>query len=184
MKNIYKDYFRKSKVFLYPLLNIKKGVRFVPSQTYLSWENQFDLSKFKLICLYKVSPGCEHFRAFHKEVLKKNNMYEYYELIDNESHVYVFNISTYKYDLNKFIKGQYSRMSENTKKIISDFFGKKGSIREYVDSYLYPYEYFEIYSEILNIPIEDLKEVGELCDKPDLEKETFKNILVALSLFK
>ena len=55
MKKIYESYFQKSKVFLYPLLNIPKGVRFVPSQTYLTWEDQFDLSRYKLIALYKIN---------------------------------------------------------------------------------------------------------------------------------
>ena len=184
MRKIYSDYFQKSKVFLYPLLNITKGVRFVPSQTYLTWEDQFDLSKYKLIALYKIDPNCTDYKTFHKKILKANPFYEYYERVDKESHIYVFNLLTYKKDLNKFIKGKYSKLSKETKKIISNFFGKKGSISEYVDSYLYPNEYFEIYSDILNINVEDLEEVGELCDKPDLEKETFKNILVAMSLFK
>ena len=75
-------------------------------------------------------------------------------------------------------------MTKKTKKIITKFFGASGTISEYIESYLYPEKYFEIYSDILNVPVEDLKNVGELCDKPDLERETFKNILVALSLFK
>ena len=70
---IYSDYFQKSKVFLYPLLNIKKGVRFVPSMTYLTWEDQFDLSKYKLITLYKINPSCQDYKTFHKEILKAND---------------------------------------------------------------------------------------------------------------
>jgi|TARA_R100000479_G_scaffold170127_1_gene112515 hypothetical protein len=184
MKKIYESYFQKSKVFLYPLLNIPKGVRFVPSQTYLTWEDQFDLSRYKLIALYKINPDCKDFEPFHKETLKANPLYEYYEKIDKESHIYVFSIANYKNDINKFIKGQYSKMTKKTKKIITKFFGKSGTISEYIESYLYPEKYFEIYSDILNVPVEDLENVGELCDKPDLERETFKNILVALSLFK
>ena len=63
MKKIYESYFQKSKVFLYPLLNIPKGVRFVPSQTYLTWEDQFDLSRYKLIALYKINPDCKDFET-------------------------------------------------------------------------------------------------------------------------
>ena len=64
------------------------------------------------------------------------------------------------------------------------FFGKKGTISEYVESYLYPKNYFIIYSEILKIPLKDIKEVGELCDKPDLKKENLEKELVSVKLFK
>ena len=51
MKKIYTDYFQKSKVFLYPLVGIKKGIRFVPTETYTDWD-QIN-SKYKLFCLYE-----------------------------------------------------------------------------------------------------------------------------------
>ena len=37
---------------------------------------------------------------------------------------------------------------------------------------------------MLNIDIKILKEVTELCDKPDLQKETFIKELVEIKLFK
>ena len=64
------------------------------------------------------------------------------------------------------------------------FFGKKGTISEYVESYLYPEHYYEIYSELLNIPLNTLKEVRELCDKPNLNKEIFVKEMVEMRLFK
>ena len=54
MKQIYKDYFQKSKVFLYPLLEIKKGIRFVPIQTYISWNDIYTKDMNKLLCLYQI----------------------------------------------------------------------------------------------------------------------------------
>ncbi len=55
MKKIYSNYFQKSKVFLYPLLGIKKGIRFVPLQTYISWGKKFPESKNKFFCLYEIN---------------------------------------------------------------------------------------------------------------------------------
>jgi len=52
MKKIYKSYFQKSKVFLYPLLGIRKGVRFVPIETYISWKNYPEINS--LICVYHI----------------------------------------------------------------------------------------------------------------------------------
>ena len=39
-------------------------------------------------------------------------------------------------------------------------------------SYLFPEKHFENYAALLNVEVEMLKEVGELCNKPDLEKES------------
>jgi hypothetical protein len=64
------------------------------------------------------------------------------------------------------------------------FFGETGTISEYIESYLYPEFYYEDYSEILNVNINDLMNVGELCSKPDLEKEDFKKDLAILQEIK
>jgi hypothetical protein len=63
-------------------------------------------------------------------------------------------------------------------------FFDNGTVAEYMESYLYPEEYYEVYSDLLNVPISTLEEVVELCDKPDLEKEDFKKSLIELELFK
>jgi len=42
----------------------------------------------------------------------------------------------------------------------------------YVDSYLFPERYFEIYSDLLGTTEKQLRAVGELCTPPDLNKET------------
>ena len=42
------------------------------------------------------------------------------------------------------------------------------------DTYLFPEKYFEIYAELLELDIQTLKQIGELCDPCDIEKETLK----------
>ena len=42
----------------------------------------------------------------------------------------------------------------------------------YVHSFLYPNKWYERYAELLGVEPNLLKEVGELCDKPDFDKET------------
>jgi hypothetical protein len=69
------------------------------------------------------------------------------------------------------IDGRYSRLSELFKKNILTFFGED-NVTEYIESYLYPEYYFDEYATILDVDQESLKIVGELCDKPDIEKET------------
>ena len=52
IKSLYKDYFQKSRIFMYPLLNIKRGSSVTPIETYMSWSEQFSIYDKKLICLY------------------------------------------------------------------------------------------------------------------------------------
>jgi hypothetical protein len=39
-------------------------------------------------------------------------------------------------------------------------------------SYLYPKVFFKDYAEILNVDENFLEDIGELCNKPDIKKET------------
>ena len=83
-----------------------------------------------------------------------------------------------------FREGKYSKFSRLTKDIILDFFGDIGTISKYMESYLFPEKYYDVYSDILNVPISLLAETIELCDKPDLDKEDFKKQVLELQLFK
>ena len=52
------------------------------------------------------------------------------------------------------------------------YFEKDSGNYMYVDSYLFPERYFEIYSDLLGTTEKQLRAVGELCTPPDLNKET------------
>tara|TARA_R100001015_G_C4631014_1_gene193175 strand:- start:2686 stop:3243 length:558 start_codon:yes stop_codon:yes gene_type:complete len=181
VKKLYREYFQKSKVFLYPLLGIKKGVRFVPVQTYISWNDIYPKDKNKLLCFYTVENNwTKEFEMFAELFLETNVLFEEKHKIDDLNFLYIFDLETFKRDINKFKKGKYSKFTKRTKEIIMNFFGETGTISEYVESYLYPDFYYEDYSEILNVNIDDLQKVGELCSVPDLEKEDFKKDLAVL----
>jgi hypothetical protein len=73
-----------------------------------------------------------------------------------------------------FLTGKYSHIDNNTKNEILGFFANNPSNRNLINSYLNPENYFKSYAEYLNVPVELMLEVGELCSIPDLEKETLK----------
>ena len=50
-----------------------------------------------------------------------------------------------------------------------------------MQSYLMPEKHFEDYSKILDVEVDFLKKVGELCSKPDLEKENLQMELADLN---
>lgn len=172
MKTIYKEYFQKSKVFLYPLLEIKKGSRYVPIETYVQLEDVFFKNDYIFICAYSHEQGNEDFADFANKVLRKHSLYRK-DIFLNDLHLFIFNMQEYKHDIDRFLNGKYSRFSQNTKKKILTFFGKTGTISKYVESYIYPENYYQIYSELLNVDYDILESVGELCDRPNLKKETF-----------
>ena len=176
MEKLYKEYFQKSKVFLYPLLGLKKGVRFVPLQTYISWNDVYKVNDNKLLCLYAFNEeNKEDFILFSKDELENLHVYEKKHDIDDYNFLYVFDLSlpVKKRDLKNFKKGKYSSFSKSTRERIMKFFGEKGKISEYIESYLYPDYYWEDYAELLKIDQKNLEDVGELCNKPDLQKEDF-----------
>jgi hypothetical protein len=91
--------------------------------------------------------------------------------------VYIFDYSRHAEDWDWFLKGKYSKMSRIYKRRIMDFYGSYSPNFAYVESFLTPAKYFEIYSEILGIHVDELKKVGELCSIPDMKLETLSATL-------
>ena len=175
IKSLYKDYVQKSRIFLYPALNIKRGLSVTPIQTYVSWDGIYSIEDRKLICLYHIRTD-EEFRVFEKTKLVGNPLFCDFKMTDDDKGVYIFDFSTLGTDWDHFINGRYSKLSNDLKKRIRNFFSPDNL--GYIDSFLYPERYFRLYSEMLTCRREDvprmldtLKEVGELCSIADFEQE-------------
>ena len=167
---MYRKYFQKSKIFLYPLLNIERGVDFVPVETFLTWNKHYELKDKKFMCLYEQKKS-KKWLDFEKNFLLSNPLFHDYMLLDKDVHLYIYDMKDYSSDYRKLADGKYSRFTTGTKDMIINFFGEKGKIAQYVEEYLYPDYYHKVYAEELNVEVEALEAVHELCDKPDLEKE-------------
>lgn len=173
IKSLYREYFQKSRVFLYPVLDIKRGNSIIPVNTYIAWEELgIEPKDAKLVCVYQYRTDHEYLE-FEKEKLKGNKLFESAMLINDGSEIaYIFNFNPYKQDWLHFINGKYSKFSIPFKRKIKDFFRQSGNNYVYVESFVHPEKYFALYSELLNMPMHTLKEVGELCSQMDLTKET------------
>jgi len=167
---LYKKYFQKSKIFLYPLLGIKRGTIVIPRETYLSWNEKVNSEDMKLVCIYTPRTDLEYLQ-FEKNVLLQHNRLVDFVKVDDENLVVVFNFSDLEDDWMNFINGKYSKINIKTKRKILEFFDKRSGNYAYVESYLFPEKHFETYARILQVDIDMLQSVGELCDKPDLNKE-------------
>jgi hypothetical protein len=170
MDSLYKDYFQKSRVFLYPALEIKRGSSVTPVQCYVSWDGHYKPEDRRFICLYQLRDDDEFLR-FERSKLTGHKLFEEFYQIDDEKGIYVFDFDGLADDWEAFLAGRYSQMSAVHKRKIKNFYGIYSSNFVYVDSFLSPEKYYGIYSELLDVDIELLQKVGELCSKPDLQQE-------------
>ena len=172
IKSIYTKYFQKSKMFLYPLLGIKRGARIIPSETYLAWDPYYIPEDMKLVCLYHPTEENGYKDYESKVLLKHTRLYDVHA-INKTNKLFVFDFADMENDWNHFISGNFSKISQSTKGSICSFFDHNSGNYFYMKSYLYPDKYFEDYADILDVDVDMLKAVGELCNKPDIKKETF-----------
>lgn len=168
---LYRDYFQKSRVFLYPLLGIRRGASVIPEITYLGWDGNLTPEDTKLITIYPKRSDKEY-QNFEKHVLINHSRASDFIELSDEQLLITFDFSDMKTDWHHFLNGRYSQMDVKIKRKIRDFFDKNSANYVYIDSYLFPEKYFALYADLLNVKTELLIEVGELCSKPDLEKET------------
>ena len=87
MKEIYTDYFQKSKVFLYPLLKLKKGIAYVPIQTYVCSEHEYTVKDHKLLCEYHTKTT-EKFVTFYNRHLKSHKLFNKHIDLGKNKHLF------------------------------------------------------------------------------------------------
>jgi hypothetical protein len=188
INDIYARYFQKSKVFLYPALNIKKVLKIEPVETYLSWGDRIKLTDNKLICVYNLEDS-NSFISHEERFLLGNPLFEDYIEIDENKALYIFNYDEYISDIQNVICGKYSQLSLELKIKIRDVYGVNSPNYKFIKTYLYPHAYYDEYAIILSPQeryIEEmkgiLKNTVELCDKPDFTKEKLKISIKSLEL--
>ncbi len=176
---IYGKYFQKSRSFLYPALGIKRG-KILPLDTYISIKGLIGAEDIKLICTFKDTES-ETFKQFEDQMLISNPLFEE-KMITSNGNVYVFNLEIYKNDYFYFLMGKYSQLSSVLKRAIRLYYGEKTAEYKYIETYLYPEKFFDLYAKLLDIDVETLKDLGELCDTFDEEKETLEISLEDLEM--
>jgi hypothetical protein len=169
LKNIYPEYIQKSRLFLYPILNIRRGSSVTPIQTYMSWDNVYTTNDCKFIVVYHLRDDAD-FKA-HEEKLIKHKLFDGFFELDDGTGAYIFDFSELESQYKNIINGKYSKLADAYKAKILLFFRNHSKHHTYIESYLYPEKYFRDYAKILNVETSLLKQVGELCSLPDLTKE-------------
>lgn len=185
IKDLQKQYIQKSRLFLYPILDIKRGASITPIQTYTSWEGVYRLENYKLIGVYHLRNDPE-FNRFEQIKLLKSPYFENFFLLENDTGAYIFDLSTFSEDYQNFINGKYSKFSKEIKDKILNFFYNGVNHHTVILSYLNPEKYMEDYAELLTVGgkagdekeynkiLNLIKSVGEVCSIPNLNLETLK----------
>jgi hypothetical protein len=173
VERLHKKYFQKSRIFLYPMLDIRKGSKILPEQTYIAWQGFIKPEDRKLICLYELEDSND-FKSFEKAKLFGNKKFDNIMLTNDNKGLYIFTFDDIRSDYNLFLNGKYSYTSKEFKDKLESYYGKNSASYEFVMSYLYPEDYYDVYAKLLDVDVKLLKEVGELCAPFDLDKETLK----------
>ena len=123
------------------------------------------------MCLYHPN-GSNEYEKYEKEKLLKHSRLCDIKEIDKHNKLFIFDFSDLEDDWNLFIAGKYSKINDRIKEKILFFFPENTANYVYMRSYLYPKVFFKDYAEILNVDENFLEDIGELCNKPDIKKET------------
>lgn len=172
---LHKNYFQKSRVFLYSSLGFKRGHKFVPVETFTRWKNYFEFEDCKLCLLFKDSND-PLFKNYEEKMLLKHIQFYDSKTVENNQVVFIYDFSICANDWKWFMHSRYSYFSEEHKKKILNFYGKDSPNFPYVESFLYPDKYYRLYSDLLCIEEYHLRTIKELCTKIDKEKETLEAI--------
>lgn len=170
-------YFQKSQKFLYPLVGV--GCKSImPIQTFIAWD-QFSKLDFRLIAVFDQQTSCleddiHDFKYFSEHFLKPNKFFQDNFLLETHEEVFVFNLEEYREDWIHFLHGKYSLFSDKAKKKILRYYASDSLIEQFMESYLYPSKFFDMYAQLLNVDAALLEVVGELCDPIDFEREELK----------
>lgn len=169
---LYGKYFQKSRSFLYPALGIKRTAAIAPSGTYISLEGKVEPDDVKLICTFKDDPS-EKFKNFEEQMLLSNPLF-IEKMKIKDYNIYIFDLEIYQNDFFNFLLGKYSQLSPVLKRAIKNYYGETSAEYRFIETYLYPERFFDDYARLLNLDVDIIKSVGELCDPCDMEKEILK----------
>ena len=167
--DLYKKYFQKSKIFMYPLLGIERG-NVAPEEVYFSIRDNYKPEDKKLVLVYNPKMDLKYESFKEGRLVNHKLLYDRFK-DQNGNDIFVFDMSGFASDWDLFLKGKYSQMSLKIKNQILNFFEKNSGNYIYVNSFLFPEKWFKRYAEILDVSEELLKEVGELCDVPNQQME-------------
>lgn len=166
-----------SRIFILPMVGI--NYKQIPS----NFINCYILEDYKCVLVFdKLMDYDEIYYHFMHRVMDNNpNFREYIDL--EEEAIFIFNIQDrYRNDFDLFVKGAYSRFSEDYKKVLIGFFGRQSIpqghlVTEY--NVIYPEDFKrKQIAEHLSFKdsIIEKNMIVEVLHKPNMKEEIFTHI--------
>ena len=188
-------YKQKSKLFLYPLLNLSKKLETYGSvETFLHCVDSKDDTRFihSLIepnLILKFTPDASNPNISAASLcIKAIRLISYtrrlvrkYIKPDSSEVYFVLSLFDKSEEYEEIITGRYSKLSLLRKHSYQKYYGVDSPEWKAISVILFPDLNKERYAEMLNIPVEVLADKVELAEPIDFEKETLR---ISLSEFK
>lgn len=179
-----KEYWSKSEAFLLPLTGLTKSQKY-NMKSYLFW-GEYSIENYQLIVSFSYK-NYEEFLKYCKKIVfpildRNGYLIESYDF-EGQS-VFVLDISEWALDVEMFLKGKYSKMSKDAKKLITEFhtfYDKGPKILIEISASLDPNDKYpilddmtaiEYVAEYYKFDIKELKKIGELGSIYDKKNET------------
>lgn len=170
---------KKSEHLLLPLIDLSstyQGLLVKPDKVFCWWNNICGIDCLEIGVYFKENKT-NFWEGFEKTLLKNINLMSSY--LVEEGTVYIFTIDKYYDDVDKFLKGQYSKFDGKTKMKIRKYWGNRDFIdnfeapkSDYYKIIFYPERYFEKAAEELGTEVKYLMKNKELMSIPNIEDET------------
>lgn len=180
-ENTHSQYLQKSKIFLYPLLGIARRNNSSLINTFLGFGDDIKPEHTKLIALHYQREDAE-FKSFETRFLLGNPLFSEVCPFEDNKKLYIFDFGKdpgFKADFQHVVAGKYSKLTPGSKQKILEFYSDRLQDQMVIQSFLNPEGFKNIYADRFTLNrngIDTIKkaldEVGELCSKPDLQRET------------
>lgn len=167
------NYFQKSRLLLYPLLDLGFDAPFKPVETYISYKNEVDVNRRVLICIYKPEYSKEYYDYRNNVLLT----HEYFQkmVTSTDKNIIFFQLPLeHAKDFMNFLEGSYSQFSAIAKNKITDHYSHNEIAAVNIKSHIDPEEFHQYYADYLQVSLDLIVNNYETLTPPDLEKEHFK----------
>lgn len=163
-----------SRMFLLPMVGL--NYKLLPS----NFVNSYILDDYKVVVVYDTTEELDSFFNDHIVTIKTyNNYLIHIEPLDDELVLYFQVPDHYKEDYDKFLRGEYSKFSNDYKTLLTIAYGRKSRKTDHlVTEYdvIIPLDFKRkqiasyLSTDNSEVNYQDIKEVWS---KPDLDKEKF-----------
>lgn len=167
------NYFQKSHLLLYPLLDLGFNAPFKPVNTFISYRNEVDIKRAVLICIYKPEYSKEYYE-YRNNVLLAHNYFQKM-ITGTDKNILFFDLSLeHAKDFENFLEGTYSKFSINAKNKITEHYSHNELAAINIKSHIDPEEFHQYYADYLHVSLDLIVNNYETLTPPDLEKEHCK----------